>query len=183
MSSSVLWFYGLSGSGKTTVTDRVYAILKEQHRQVIILDADVLRFNYWPEVGLSKDARLENTRRITRLAKTYYDIGVTVLIAACAPFQQQREEALAILPNIKFIYMDTPLSVCQERKPTLYRADNVNKITSVDPLPLPWAVINCDQDIDTVINHLNSLRYDTNTKNMGAPHAPTHPARLLPCGL
>lgn len=183
MSSSVLWFYGLSGSGKTTVTDRVYAILKEQHRQVIILDADVLRFNYWPEVGLSKDARLENTRRITRLAKTYYDIGVTVLIAACAPFQQQREEALTILPSIKFIYMATPLSVCQERKPTLYRADNVNKITSVDPLPLPWAVINCDQDIDTVINHLNSLRYDTNTTNTGAPHAPTHPARLLPCGL
>lgn len=160
MPSPVLWFYGLSGSGKTTVTDRVYTVLKEQQRQVIILDADVLRFNYWPEVGLSKDARLENTRRITRLAKTYHDIGVTVLIAACAPFQQQREEALAILPTIKFIYMNTPLNVCQARKPTLYRVDNGNKITFVDPLPLPWFSITCDQDIDTIINEQNCLRHE-----------------------
>jgi adenylylsulfate kinase-like enzyme len=154
MAAPVLWFYGLSGSGKTTVTNFVYEYLKERYSHVIILDADVLRHNYWPEVGLSKDARLENTRRITRLAKTYYDIDVPVLIAACAPFQQQREEALAILPGIKFVFMNTPLSVCQARKPFLYRDDNPNKIIMVDPLPPPWAVINGDQDIKTVTDNI-----------------------------
>jgi adenylylsulfate kinase len=136
----VLWFYGLSGSGKTTVIDYAQQVLQKWNIRFIVLDADALRAAYWPEIGLSRDARLENTRRIATLAKTYAELGVVVLVAACAPFQAQREEALTILPDIKFVYIDTSLDVCQARKPHTY-TDASKSVTLIDALPFPWSTI------------------------------------------
>jgi len=153
----VIWFYGLSGSGKTTLASYAHSILPVKYYPVVFLDADELRKEYWPEIGLSKDARLENTRRIAKLAKSYYKVKCAVIVAACAPFQQQREEALEILPIIKFIHVNTPLSVCQNRKPHTYGENNQNKITLIDAMPNPWQTINCDQDINKSVANLDKI--------------------------
>lgn len=153
----VLWFYGLSGSGKTTLADYAYSILNANYTPVVFLDSDVLRQTYWPEIGLSNDARLENARRIAKLAKSYHDINCAVVVAACVPFQQQREEALSVLPCIKFIHVNTPLSVCEIRKPHTYGADNPYKITLIDAAPEPWAVIDCNQRVEQSLVSLDAI--------------------------
>jgi len=150
MTPPVLWLYGLSGSGKTTVSRYAQYIINSWHAPVIVLDADVLRKDYWPEIGLTKSARLENTRRIAKLAKTYKDLNIAVLVAACAPFQEQREDVLRLLPDTKFVYMDTPLDICRERKPYTYK-DPARSVTSVEHTPPPWATIDGKQDIDSIL--------------------------------
>jgi adenylylsulfate kinase-like enzyme len=153
---SVLWFYGLSGSGKTTLTSYAQHVIESWHIPVIVLDADELRNNYWPEVGLSKDARLENTRRIARLAKTYKDLGIAVIVAACAPFQEQRYEVLQLLPDTKFVYVNTSLDICKKRKPHTY-ADQNKLVASVASLPAPWASIDGDQEIESLLDSVSAI--------------------------
>ena len=153
----VIWFYGLSGSGKTTLATYAHSVLPIRYYPVVFLDADELRKEYWPEIGLSRDARLENTRRIAKLAASYHKVKCAVVIAACAPYKQQREEALEILPIIKFIHVNTPLSVCQDRKPHTYGESNQNKVTEIDNLPLPWRIINCDQDMEKSLDSLDAI--------------------------
>jgi adenylylsulfate kinase-like enzyme len=152
----VLWLYGLSGSGKTTITRYAQQLIAPWHITFIVLDADELRNNYWPEIGLSKDARLENTRRITRLAKTYKDLGIAVIVAACAPFQEQRNEVLQLLPDTKFVYVNTSLSVCKERKPHTY-ADQTKLVGAVDALPAPWASIDGNREIEYMFDSFSAI--------------------------
>jgi adenylylsulfate kinase-like enzyme len=153
---SVLWLYGLSGSGKTTIASYAQHVIESWHVPYIVLDADELRNNYWPEVGLSKDARLENTRRIARLAKTYKDLGIAVVVAACAPFQEQRNEVLQLLPDTKFVYVNTSLDICKKRKPHTY-ADQTKLVNLVDPLPAPWASIDGDQEIESILDSVSAI--------------------------
>lgn len=153
---SVLWLYGLSGSGKTTVASCIQRIVKSLNIPFIVLDADELRNNYWPEVGLSKDARLENTRRIARLAKTYKDLGIAVIVAACAPFQEQRNEVLQLLPDTKFVYVNTSLDICKKRKPHTY-TDQTKLVNLVDPLPAPWASIDGNREIDSILDSVYNI--------------------------
>lgn len=155
--SPVIWFYGLSGSGKTTLATYAHSVLTIRHYPVVFLDADELRKEYWPELSLCKDARLENTRRVAKLAATYHKVKCSVVVAACAPYKQQREEALEILPIIKFIRVNTPLHVCQDRKPHAYGASNQNKVIEIDNLPLPWRVINCAQDMEKSLGSLDII--------------------------
>jgi adenylylsulfate kinase-like enzyme len=153
---SVLWLYGLSGSGKTTIADCIQRIVKSRSIPFIVLDADELRKDYWPEVGLSKDARLENTRRIARLAKTYKDLGIAVIVAACAPFQEQRNEVLQLLPDTKFVYVNTPVNICKKRKPHTY-TDQTKLVNLVDPLPAPWASIDGNREIDSILDSVSDI--------------------------
>jgi adenylylsulfate kinase-like enzyme len=153
---SVLWLYGLSGSGKTTIADCIQRVVKSRSIPFIVLDADELRKDYWPEVGLSKDARLENTRRIARLAKTYKDLGIAVIVAACAPFQEQRNEVLQLLPDTKFVYVNTPVGICKKRKPHTY-ADQTKLVNLVDPLPTPWVCIDGNQEIDSILDSVSDI--------------------------
>lgn len=153
---SVLWLYGLSGSGKTTLTSYAQHVIESWHIPHIVLDADELRKNYWPEVGLSKDARLENTRRIARLAKTYKDLGIAVVVAACAPFQEQRNEVLQVLPDTKFVFVNTSLGTCKKRKPHTYM-DQTKLVSSVDPLPAPWASIDGSREIESILDSVSDI--------------------------
>jgi adenylylsulfate kinase len=153
----VVWFYGLSGSGKTTLATHAHVILQAKYYPVVFLDADVLRQTYWPELGLSKNARLDNATRISQLAKSYNDVQCAVIVAACVPFHEQREAALNILPHIKFIHVDTPLVICESRKPHTYGVANPHKVTSIDIEPEPWAVIDCNQSIDKSLPELSII--------------------------
>jgi adenylylsulfate kinase len=159
MNNKVIWFYGISGSGKTTCAK----YLKDKFpldASVVHLDADELRSELWPEVGLSKDSRIQNTDRIAKLTRLFSSAGCTVIVSACAPFQQQRDNVKSILPGVKFVHVNTPLQICAERKPQFYQDFNIYTVLNVDVEPYPWRVITGDQRLSDLISNIDKLYMD-----------------------
>jgi bifunctional enzyme CysN/CysC len=115
----VLWFTGLSASGKSTVANLVAKALHAQGRHVYILDGDNLRHGLNRDLGFTEADRAENIRRASEVARLMVDAGLIVLAAFITPYRQDR---LAIRDRFKpgeflEIFVDTPLSVCIKRDP------------------------------------------------------------------
>lgn len=136
--SAVLWFTGLSGSGKSTVANAVELMLHQQQIQTYLLDGDNVRHGLNGDLGFSDTDRVENIRRIGEVAKLFVDAGNLVLSAFISPFIADREMVRNTLSNDEFIevFVDTPLSVCESRDPKgLYkkaRAGEIKNFTGID---------------------------------------------------
>jgi adenylylsulfate kinase len=133
---AVLWFTGLSGSGKTTIAHEVEEKLLDAGVPVEILDGDVVRENLSKGLGFSKEDRDTNIRRIAFVAHLLQRNGVFVITAAISPYQAIRDEARAMIKDFVEIYADAPLAVCEERDPKgLYkkaRAGEIKGFTGID---------------------------------------------------
>ncbi|QIR15118.1 adenylyl-sulfate kinase [Shewanella aestuarii] len=134
----VLWYTGLSGSGKSTVANAVDKMLFEQGRHTYVLDGDNVRHGLNNDLGFSDIDRIENIRRIGEVAKLFVDAGLIVSTAFISPFLADREMVKALLSEGQFIevYIDTPLEVCESRDPKgLYkkaRAGEIKHFTGID---------------------------------------------------
>ncbi|MFH0255778.1 adenylyl-sulfate kinase [Vibrio rumoiensis] len=134
----VLWFTGLSGSGKSTIANAVERKLWQSGHHTYLLDGDNVRHGLNKDLGFSDDARVENIRRIGELAKLFVDAGNIVLTAFISPFQSDRDQVRALLPQEQFleVFIDTPLEVCESRDPKgLYkkaRAGEIKHFTGID---------------------------------------------------
>lgn len=155
---SVIWFYGISGSGKTTAARIMHEQLLAVKYKSVHLDADHLRKTFWPELGFNKDGRLENTKRITLLAKEFNDNGMFVVVSAVAAYTSQRIQTLSIIPNTKFIFISTPINICKKRKPQFYGDTDDNKIVSVESTPHPWAVLDGTQGVSELYSCVSKLK-------------------------
>ncbi|MBK8978034.1 MAG: adenylyl-sulfate kinase [Planctomycetes bacterium] len=115
----VLWFTGLSGSGKSTVSRAVEKRLYERGHLVQVLDGDNVRHGLCRDLGFSADDRTENIRRIAEVAKLSVDAGLIVLTAFISPFRADRDAARAVVGTERFVevFLDVPLDVCEERDP------------------------------------------------------------------
>jgi bifunctional enzyme CysN/CysC len=115
----VLWFTGLSGSGKSTLTDAVEQALYKRGIRTYILDGDNVRHGLNRDLGFTDADRVENIRRIAEVSKLMAESGVVVLTAFISPFRSERDMARALFKPEDFfeIYLDTPLSVAEERDP------------------------------------------------------------------
>lgn len=115
----VCWFFGLSGSGKTTLSTRLAARLREQGRQVLLLDGDVLRSGLCQDLGFSDEARAENIRRAAEVAKLAREQGQVVLAAFITPRESLRRLAVEIIgrAHLDLVWVDAPLAVCRQRDP------------------------------------------------------------------
>ncbi len=113
----VLWFTGLSGSGKSTVANEVEQELYKIGRYCYTLDGDNVRHGLNKDLGFTDADRIENIRRIGEVAKLMVDSGLITLVSFISPFRSEREQARSILEDGEFIevFIDTPLEVCQER--------------------------------------------------------------------
>jgi len=113
----VLWFTGLSGSGKSTVANIVEQKLHKQGIRTYLLDGDNIRHGLNNDLGFTEADRIENIRRITEVAHLMVDAGLVVLTAFISPFQAERERARARFNEGEFIevFMDTPLEVAEQR--------------------------------------------------------------------
>ena len=114
----MLWFSGLSGSGKSTIANWLEQALVERNVRTYILDGDNVRHGLNAGLGFSDEDRIENLRRVSEVAKLMCDAGVVVLTAFISPFKQDRERVRALLGDDYIeIFVDTPLSVCESRDP------------------------------------------------------------------
>jgi bifunctional enzyme CysN/CysC len=148
----VLWFTGLSGSGKSTIANEVEKRLATMNRHTFLLDGDNVRHGLNKDLGFTEADRIENIRRIGEVAKLMADAGLVVLAAFISPFRAEREMVRAMLPPGEFveIHVDTPLEVAEARDVKgLYkkaRAGEIKNFTGIDspyePPEKPDIVVN-----------------------------------------
>ena len=142
----VLWFTGLSGSGKSTIANALEKRLYQDGQHSFLLDGDNVRHGLNKDLGFTDAARVENIRRVGEVAKLMTDAGLIVLTAFISPFQAEREMVRNMLPEGEFIeiFVDTPLAVAEQRDVKgLYkkaRAGELKNFTGIDsPYEAPSA--------------------------------------------
>ena len=110
-----LWFTGLSGAGKSTISEIVCQRLKDAGRKVELLDGDVVRTHLSKELGFSREDRDINIRRIGWVCEVLSRNGVVAIAAAISPYRNVREEIRARIPNFVEVFVDCPLEVVASR--------------------------------------------------------------------
>lgn len=134
----VLWFTGLSGAGKSTISNMVEAELYRQGHHSYLLDGDNVRLGLNADLSFSDSDRKENIRRVGEVAKLMSDAGLIVLSAFISPFASERQMVRDRFEKGEFIeiHIDTPLSECEARDPKgLYkkaRAGQIKNFTGID---------------------------------------------------
>lgn len=135
---AVLWFTGLSGSGKSTVAGALEAALHARGVSTYLLDGDNIRHGLCRDLGFSEDDRKENIRRVGEVAKLMVDAGLVVLTAFISPYRAERQHVRELIGERYFyeIFVDTPLEICEARDPKgLYkkaRAGELPNFTGID---------------------------------------------------
>src|SRR3712207_516072 len=143
--SFTLWFTGLSGAGKTTISEIVEKELRERHGNVEVLDGDIVRTNLSKGLGFSREDRDTNVLRIGFVAELLARNGVGVIVSAISPFKEARDRVRRnIGEGFVEVYVDAPLEVCAERDVKgLYKkafAGEIGRFTGVsDPYEPPAA--------------------------------------------
>ncbi|HEY9016769.1 adenylyl-sulfate kinase [Thiomicrospira sp.] len=170
----ILWFTGLSGSGKSTIANAVEQKLFQLNKHTYLLDGDNVRHGLNKGLGFSEADRIENIRRVGEVAKLFSDAGLIVLTAFISPFQKDRDMVRQLTSPGEFIeiFIDAPLSVCEQRDPKgLYkkaRAGEIKDFTGIDsPYEAPKSpeihIANNDIEIDKaaqqVIDYLQQHQY------------------------
>ncbi|MGX6445039.1 adenylyl-sulfate kinase [Neobacillus sp. K501] len=136
--SAVLWFTGLSGSGKSTIANAVSSELYRQGINEYVLDGDNIRHGLNKDLGFSDYDRTENIRRIGEVAKLFVDSGALVTTAFISPFRSDRDQVRALFEEGEFIevFVDCPLDECERRDPKqLYvkaRRGEIKDFTGID---------------------------------------------------
>lgn len=139
---AVLWFTGLSGSGKSTIANTVDAALNATFKaHTFLLDGDNIRAGLNNDLGFSDEDRAENIRRIGEVTRLFYDAGLIVLTAFISPFQADRDAVRALIPDGRFIeiFVDCPLDICEARDPKgLYKKARAGEIPQFTGLSSPY---------------------------------------------
>lgn len=167
-----LWFTGLSGSGKSTISNGVERELRARNCLVEILDGDVVRTHLCKGLSFSKQDRNINIRRIGFVANLLSRNGVVVITATISPYRAIRDEVRRMTENFIEVYVNAPLGVCEERDVkglyAMARAGEIQGFTGIDDPyeePLNPEVIcytaeeSLEESIAKVINHLDLLGY------------------------
>ena len=126
----VLWLYGLSGSGKSTIANEIERVLHGDGRMTVILDGDNLRTGLNCNLGFSDEDRTENVRRVAETAKLIAGQGIIVFVSVITPLRRHRAAAKEIIgPDFHEIYVKADFETCAERDPKgLYAKAKEGKI-------------------------------------------------------
>jgi adenylylsulfate kinase len=140
---AVLWFTGLSGSGKSTIGHRVERMLIERGAFAYVLDGDNVRHGLNSDLGFAPEDRVENIRRIGEVARLFADAGGLVLSAFISPYRADRDRVRALMGSGEFVevFVDTPLEICEARDPKgLYKKARAGEISNFTGLDAPYEV-------------------------------------------
>ncbi|MCE5090352.1 adenylyl-sulfate kinase [Staphylococcus devriesei] len=172
--SVVIWFTGLSGSGKSTVSVALEKALFEQGKHSYRLDGDNVRHGLNKNLGFSPEDRKENIRRIGEVSKLLVDAGTIAITAFISPYRQDRDDVRAILEEGEFIEVYTECSVeeCEKRDPKgLYEKARSGEIKEFTGISAPYEApnhpeitINTEQQsvevsVEHILNYLKEKQY------------------------
>jgi adenylylsulfate kinase len=172
--SCILWFTGLSASGKSTIANAVSKALYERNIQQYVLDGDNIRHGLNKDLGFTDLDRTENIRRIGEVAKLFVDGGQIVLTAFISPFQADRNLVRALVPDDEFIeiYVECSIKTCAGRDPKgLYEKAKKGEIKNFTGISSPYEApinpeikLNTDelsihQCVDTVLQYLRNKNF------------------------
>ncbi len=137
----VIWFTGLSGSGKSTIANALEKELHAQGKRTYILDGDNVRQGLNKDLGFTDADRVENIRRVAEVAKLMMDAGLIVMTAFISPFRSERAMARELIGAENFIevFVDTPLAVCEQRDPKgLYKKARSGQLPNMTGINSPY---------------------------------------------
>ncbi|MCB9687379.1 MAG: adenylyl-sulfate kinase [Alphaproteobacteria bacterium] len=137
----VVWFTGLSGSGKSTVSRRVEQKLLAEGVHTYVLDGDNVRHGLNRDLGFSPQDRNENIRRVGCVAQLFADAGTICLTAFISPYRADRDQARKANDEGRFVevFVNTPLDVCEERDPKgLYKKARAGQIPEFTGISAPY---------------------------------------------
>ena len=172
--SAVIWFTGLSGSGKSTVSVALEKALFNEGKQTYRLDGDNVRHGLNKNLGFSPEDRTENIRRIGEVAKLMVDAGSITVTAFISPYKQDRDNVRVILEDDEFIEVYTKCSVeeCENRDPKgLYKKARSGEIPEFTGISAPYEAPDhpeiildtehesINQSVDRVIQYLKQHQY------------------------
>ncbi len=163
----IVWFTGLSGSGKSTIADLVERALHERGFHTMLLDGDNIRHGLNSDLGFTDADRVENIRRIGETAKLFVEAGLVVLCCFISPFAAEREMVRGLVAEDEFIeiFVDTPLEECERRDPKgLYARARANKIANFTGIDSPYEppqnpalrIDGCSEDATAAANRIIS---------------------------
>ncbi|MEH0158149.1 adenylyl-sulfate kinase [Limibacter armeniacum] len=139
--SFVIWFTGLSGSGKSTIANALEAKLHENGVHTYILDGDNVRSGLNKDLDFSDESREENIRRIGEVANLFVDAGVVTLSAFVSPFAKDRQKVRDIVEADNFVevFVNCPLEVCEQRDVKgLYKKARAGEISNFTGISSPF---------------------------------------------
>jgi adenylylsulfate kinase len=167
-----IWLTGLPCCGKTTIADRVAAILKKKNYLVERLDGDLIRQNFSSDLSFSKKDRDENIRRATFLAKMLSRNNVVVLASFVSPYRKQRKRARKEIKNFVEVYVRCPVKICMKRDVKgMYRKALEGKITHFTGVDDPYEepedpelivdtdIESVDESVGKVLQKIEDLGY------------------------
>jgi len=169
--SFVLWFTGLSGSGKSSLANAVEKRLFESGHNVIVLDGDNVRHGLCSDLHFSAEDRHENMRRVSEVSKLFVEAGTIVLAAFVSPYREDRERVRSRLPHGDFheVYCKCDLETCEERDPKgLYARARKGEIENFTGISAPYeepikpdivintSALTIDAEVNTIIERLKA---------------------------
>ena len=177
--SAVIWFTGLSGSGKTTVANALEQELHKLSFRTYLLDGDNVRHGLSNDLGFSDEHRTEYIRRIGEVSKLFIDAGVMVLATFISPFLTDRKFVRTIVNETEFIeiHIECPLELCEKRDVKgLYkkaRAGEIKQFTGIDSpyekphnpeIVIDTSKLTIDESVAEIISYLNKHSYIVTNK-------------------
>lgn len=172
--SAIIWFTGLSGSGKSTIACALEKRLHDLSARSYILDGDNMRYGLNRDLGFTNKDRKENIRRIGEVSKLFVDAGVIVLSSFISPFIDDRDFVRNIVNKDEFIeiYVKCPLDICEQRDPKgLYmkaRNGEIKHFTGIDSpyeepvipeITIDTSTTSIDDSVDRIIDYLYRRSY------------------------
>ena len=158
-SSFVVWFTGLSGSGKSTIANATEKKLLEANVNTYILDGDNVRHGINKDLGFTEEDRAENIRRIGELCNLFVDAGIVVLASFISPSRKGREEVKQIVgpDNFVEVYINTSIEECEKRdRKGLYKKARKGEIDNFTGISAPYEAPNLpDLEINTEVTSIN----------------------------
>jgi len=172
--SVIIWFTGLSGSGKSTISVALEKELYERNIRSYRLDGDNIRHGLNNNLGFSSSDRTENIRRIGEVSKLMIDAGLITLTAFISPYEEDRNQVRQLVESHEFIevYVKASLEVCESRDPKgLYKKARLNEIKGFTGIDSPYEqpqkpeviidtdILNVEQSVDKLLHFLQENEY------------------------
>ncbi len=169
----ILWFTGLSGSGKSTIANAVEIKLAELRKHTYLLDGDNVRYGLNKDLGFTDSDRVENIRRIGEVSNLFADAGMIVLSAFISPFREDREIVRTLAKEGEFIevFIDTSLEVCEQRDPKgLYVKARRGEIPDFTGISSPYEApkkpeihikdgLGIEESAEVIVDYLHNKNY------------------------